>query len=249
MSTVPQVEFNRNAVRPRECIKGAWNLIKDRYWLMLGMCIIAGMIAGAVPFGILLGPMMCGLFMTFFAMRRGRPIEFGMLFKGFEHFGQSVIATLFHVVPITVIVIGAYVIFYAFFLFAVLAQGGGDPNPGAMLAVMGLYGLFWIVMIGVIMFLSIGFMFVYPLIVDRGLLGIDAIKLSFRAAFANFWGLLGLIVLNFLLSLVGLLMCLVGVYFVLPISYSAIAIAYEQVFGLREGPLGPATPPPPPIFT
>ncbi len=249
MSTVPQVEFNRSAVRPTECIKGAWNLIKDRYWLMLGMCLIAGMIAGAVPFGILLGPMMCGLFMTFFALRRGQFIEFGMLFKGFEHFAQSVIATLVHVVPLTVIVIGAYILFYVFFLFTLLAQGGRDPDPSAMVVMMGLYGVFWIAMIAVIMLLSIGFMFVYPLIVDRGMMGIDAIKLSFRAAFANFWGLLGLVFLNFLLSIAGLLMCIVGVYFVLPVTYSAIAVAYEQVFGLREGPLTPNTPPPPPVFT
>jgi hypothetical protein len=45
------------------------------------------------------------------------------------------------------------------------------------------------------------------------------------------------------------LLCFIGVYFVLPISYSAIAVAYEQVFGLREGPLAPNAPPPPPVFT
>lgn len=249
MSTVPQVEFNRSAVRPVECIKGGWNLISSKYWLILGMCIIGLMIGSAVPFGILMAPMMCGLFITFFTIRRGQPIEFGTLFKGFEHFGQSVIATLLHAVPITVILIGAYVLFYVFFLFAIVAQGGRDPNPGAMMGVMVLYGLFWIVMIFVIMFISIAFMFVYPLIVDRGLSGLDAVKMSFRGALGNFGGLLGLMILNFLLSIAGLLLCIVGVYFVLPISYSAIAIAYEQVFGLREGPLPPNTPPPPPVFT
>jgi hypothetical protein len=249
MSTVPEVEFNRRAVRPVECIKGGWNLISGQYWLILGMCIIGLMIGSAVPLGILMAPMMCGLFITFFAMRRGQPIEFGTLFKGFEHFGQSVIATLLHAVPITVIVIGAYVVFYVGFLLAIVSQGSGEPNPGAMLGVMVIYGLFWIVMIFVIMFISIGFMFVYPLIVDRGLPGFDAVKMSFRAAMANFGGLLGLMFLNFLLSIAGLLLCIVGVYFVLPISYSAIAVAYEQVFGLREGPLPQKTPPPPPVFT
>jgi len=65
----------------------------------------------------------------------------------------------------------------------------------------------------------------------------------------NFWGLFGLIFLNFLLSVGGLLLCMVGVYFVLPISYSAIATAYEQVFGLREVIVAPNTPPPPPVFS
>lgn len=196
-----------------------------------------------------MGPMMCGLFLTFFKMRRGEAVEFGTLFKGFEYFGQSVIATLLHVVPIMLIVIPSYIFFYLFFVVAMVAQGGQEPNGLAMLAILVVFALFWLVVIALIMFISIGFMFVYPLLVDRGLQGIDAVKLSFRAAAANFWGLLGMIALNFLLSMAGLLCCVVGLYFVLPISYSAIAVAYEQVFGLSAGPAAPDMPPPPPVFT
>ena len=249
MATVPQAAFQQNAVRPLECFKGGWNLIKNQYWLILGMCIVGWMIAAAVPLGILMGPMMCGLFLTFFKMRRGEPIEFGTLFKGFEYLGQSIIATLLHVIPMLLIVVPAYILFYVFIFVAMVAQGGREPDGFTMLAIFGVFGLFWIVVIAVIMFISIGFMFVYPLIVDRGLQGVDAVKLSFRGALANFWGLLGLIAVNFLLSIAGVLLCIVGVYFVLPISYSAIAIAYEQVFGLRQDPLPANTPPPPPVFT
>ena len=247
--TFPQVSFNRNAVSPIECIKGGWNLIKNQYWLILGMCIVGWMIAAAVPLGILMGPMMCGLFLTFFKMRRGEPIEFGTLFKGFDYIGQSIIATLLHVIPIMCIFIPAYILFYVFFLVAMVTQGGQDSNGFALLAVVVIYALFWLAVMAVVMFISIGFMFVYPLIVDRGLGGFDAVKLSFRAAMGNFWGLFGLIFLNFLLSVGGLLLCMVGVYFVLPISYSAIATAYEQVFGLREVIVAPNTPPPPPVFS
>lgn len=250
MSTVPPVEFNRNVVSPVECLKGGWNLIKNQYWLILGMVIVGWMIASAVPFGILMGPMMCGLFLTFFKLRRGEPIEFGTLFKGFEYLGQSIVATLIHVVPMICLVVGAYVLFYVFFLFAMFsAQASGDQSGAALLIVFLVYAVFWIAIIGLIMFLSIGFMFVYPLIVDRGLQGLDAVKMSFRGAFANFWGLLGMVFLNFLLSVVGLLMCIIGVYFVLPISYAAMAVAYEQIFGLRQGAPPPSTPPPPPVFT
>ena len=250
MSTVPPVEFNRNAVSPVECLKGGWNLIKNQYWLVLGMVLVGWMIASAVPFGILMGPIMCGLFLTFFKIRRGEPIEFGTLFKGFEYLGQSIIATLIHVVPIICVVVGAYVLFYVFFLVAMFsAQASGDQSGAALLVVLVLYAVFWLAVMAVIMFVSIGFMFVYPLIVDRGLQGLDAIKLSFRAAFANFWGLLGMMFLNFLLNVVGLFMCIIGVYFILPIGYAAVAVAYEQVFGLRQVSQTPSTPPPPPVFT
>jgi len=248
MATVPQVAFNRNAVRPVDCIKGGWSLIKNQYWLILGMCIVGWMIAAAVPLGILMGPMMCGLFLTFFTMRRGAPVEFGTLFKGFEYLGQSIIATLLHVIPITLIIIPAYVLFYVFFFVTLVAQGSQEPNALVLLGIVAVYALFWLAVIALVMFVSIGFTFVYPLIVDRGLQGFDAVKLSFRAAMANFFGLVGLIFLNFLLSLAGFLCCIVGVYFVLPISYAAVAVAYEQVFGLRPLTAEPNTPPPPPVF-
>ena len=244
----PEVAFKRNVVRPMDCVKGGWELIKGQYWLILGMCIVGWMIAAAVPLGILMGPMMCGLFLTFFKIRRGEPIEFGLLFKGFDYLGQSIIATLLHVVPILAIVIPAYILFYLFFFLAMIAQAN-DQSGLAMLGVMLVFAVFWLVVIAVIMFVSIGFMFVYPLIVDRGVQGFDAVKLSFKAAMANFWGLVGMVFINFLFSVAGMLLCFIGVYFVLPISYSAIAVAYEQVFGLREGPLGPNAPPPPPVFT
>ena|SRR5687768_10526581 len=249
MSTVPQDTFQRNAVRPVDCFKEGWNLIKGQYWLILGMCIVGWMIAAAVPLGILMGPMMCGLFLTFFKLRRGEPIEFGTLFKGFEYFSQSIVATLLHVIPILAIVIPAYIAFYLFFFIAMVAQGSEDSSGIAMLGVFAVFALFWLVVIAVIMFISIGFTFVYPLIVDRGIQGFDAVKLSFRAAMANFFGLLGMIFLNFLLSTAGLLLCMVGVYLVLPISYSAISVAYEQVFGLRQTNFTPEAPPPPPVFT
>ena len=57
--------------------------------------------------------------------------------------------------------------------------------------------------------LSIGFAFAYPLIVDRRLSGVNAVKLSFKAGMANFWRLFGLLMLNGLLGVCrrALLLC------------------------------------------
>lgn len=248
MTNLPPAAFQRNAVNPVECMKGGWNLIKGQYWLIFAMSIVAWMIGAAIPLGILVGPMMCGMFLAFFKMRRGEPIEFGTLFKGFDHFGPSVIATLLHIIPVLAIVIPSYILFYVFFFVAIVAQGNNEASPVAAFMIFAMFALFWIVVFAVVMIVSIGFMFVYPLIVDRGLQGFDAVKLSFKAAMANFWRLLGLIMLNFLLSLAGLLLCFVGIYFVIPIGYAAIAIAYEQVFGLRDPRDFANVPPPPPVF-
>ena len=78
--------------------------------------------------------------------------------------------------------------------------------------------------------LEIFFMFAFPLVADRKMSGLDAVKLSFRAAKANFGGVLGLVLLNGLFSIVGLLCCIVGLYFYLPVSLAAQAVAYRRVF-------------------
>src|ERR1044072_275765 len=231
----PEIPFRRNVVEPVSCIKGGWELIRNQYWLFVGMTLVGVLIGGAVPI-ILMGPMMCGLNLSFFKTRRGDPIEFGTLFKGFDYFGQSVIAAVLHSIPIIVIVVPAYILFYVFMFVSMAAAGNSrEPNPAPFLGVMVMFGLFWMVVIAIIIVIGIGFLFVYPLIVDRKLSAIDAIKLSFRAALANFWRLLGMVILTSLMTSVGVLACYVGAFLVMPIGYAAIAKAYEQVFGLDEG--------------
>ena len=245
----PEISFRRNAVEPIQCIKGGWELIQKNYWLFVGMTLVALLIGSAVPFGILLGPMMCGLYLSFFKTRRGESIEFGTLFKGFDYFGQSVVAALLHTIPIIAIIVPAYLLFYVFMFVSMAAAGSGDePSPVPFLGVMLMFGLFWIVVMVVILIITIGFTFAYPLIVDRKLQGFDAVKLSFKAAFANFWRLLGMVLLTSLLSILGLMACYVGMFFVMPIGYAAIAKAYEQVFGLSDGLEVSNLPPPPPVF-
>jgi len=241
-----EIGFNRNAVQPIECIKGGWELIRSQYWLFVGMTVVGVIIGSVVPLGILMGPMMCGIYLALFQTRRRQPIEFGLLFKGFDYFGDSVIATLIHIVPIVVIVVPAYLLFYVG-MFGMMAASNGQPDPGAMLGLLGVFAIFWFLVMIAIIVLSVIFTFAYPLIVDRRLSGLNAVKLSIRAGFANFWRLLGMLILTGLMTFVGVLFCYVGAFLVMPISFAAIATAYEQVFGLGE--VQPNLPPPPPSFT
>lgn len=245
--TTPQIPYRRNAVSPLECITAGWELVKGQYWLFVGMCVVAMLIGSAVPAGILLGPLMCGLYIAFFKLRRGEPIEFAMLFKGFDYFGPSVIATLLHMVPIVIVVLGIYFFFYVSLVLTIIAQGD-EPNPVALLGVFAMLLVFFAVVFIVIILLSLGFTFAYPLIVDRKLKGLDAVKLSFKAAMGNFWGLLGMVVLTGLMNLAGMMACYLPMFLVLPITYASIAAAYEKVFGLASLTDNSNLPPPPPVF-
>ncbi len=239
------IEFRPNAVEPVECIKAGWNLIRNQYWLFVGMSAIAFIIGSVVPLGILMGPMMCGIYLSLFQIRRNQPIEFATLFKGFDYFGDSLIATLLHMIPIVVIFVPSYIIFYIG-LFLIIPQHGGEPDPATLFSFFGIFAIFWLALMVILIVVSVAFTFAYPLIVDRRLSGLNAVKLSIRAAMANFWRLLGLLLLTGLLSVAGLILCYVGIFLVLPIGFAAIAMAYEQVFGLGE--VQPNLPPPPPSF-
>jgi uncharacterized membrane protein len=238
--------FKRKAVDPILCIKSGWSLIKDDYWLFVGVTLIAMIVGGLVPI-VLIGPMMCGIFLCLFRRMRGEPIDFGLLFKGFDYFGPSLIATFLHMVPIIAVLVPFYIgIFLTPFLLAI-TQHEGEPNPLAAILILALMVTLGLAMMLFMIIVNIAFTFVYALIVDRKLQGLDAVKLSAKAGLANFWQLLGLMLLLGLLGFAGMLLCYVGFLLVLPVHIAALSVAYTQVFGL--GNVQEQAPPPPPVFT
>src|SRR5215813_461642 len=97
--TPEQSDFRVGVIKPVECIKEGWALIKDEYWLFFGISIVGILIGGVVPI-VLLGPMMAGIFLCLLQRRRGQPVEFGLLFKGFDHFLPGLIVTLLKMIPV-----------------------------------------------------------------------------------------------------------------------------------------------------
>ena len=240
-----EIPFKRNAVQPIECIKAGWDLMRSQYWLFFGMTLLV-IIGSLAPFGILTGPLTCGIYLALFQTRRGQRIEFAVLFKGFDYFGDAVIAALLHFLPMFVIIAPAYVLYIVGMFTMMGASQNGEPNPAAALGFFGFFGVIWLVIMVLLVVLSVLFTFAYPLIVDRRLSGLNAVKLSIRAGMANFWRLLGMIFLTGLLTSLGVLLCIVGVYLIMPLGFAAIAAAYEQVFGLSD--VQSNLPPPPPSF-
>ena len=238
-------EFRRNAIAPMECIKEGWALIKHQYWLFFGISIVGLLIGGLVPI-VLLGPVMVGIFLCLQRRQRNQPVEFSLLFKGFDQFVPGLVVAVLKVLPIFILMVPYYI-----FVFAVMATRmprAGYPSPDEsrqfMLSFFGVETVFFLMIMLVSILLEIFFMFAFPLVADRKMSGLDAVKLSFRAAKANFGGVLGLVLLNGLFSIVGLLCCIVGLYFYLPVSLAAQAVAYRRVF--PEIAADFTSPPPPP---
>lgn len=242
--TPEQSEFRTGVIKPVECIKEGWALIKDQYWLFFGISLVGILIGGTVPV-VLMGPMMVGIFLCLLQRQRQQPVEFGTLFKGFDYFVQGLIVALIKVLPIVVLMVPFYLIMMVI-MFSTMPKGGSSPDDSAvfMMSVFGLEMVFFVVVMVVSIAIEIFFMFAFPLVADRKLSGLDAVKLSYRAGKANFGGVLGLLLLNALLGFVGVLCCVIGVYFYLPVAFAAMAVAYRRVF--PDIPETFPTPPPPP---
>jgi uncharacterized membrane protein len=215
--TPEQSDFRIGVIKPMECIKEGWALIKDQYWLFFGISLVGILIGGAVPI-VLMGPMMVGIFLCLFQRQRNEPVEFGTLFKGFDYFVPGLIVALIKMIPIVVLMVPFYIIIIVMRLSMVMGGRSEPENPGAFIVGMFAFEmLFFMVVMVVSLLIEIFFMFAFPLVADRKLSGMDAVKLSYRAGKANFGGVLGLLLLNALFGFIGILCCIIGVYFYFPV--------------------------------
>jgi hypothetical protein len=244
--TPDNTEFRIGVIQPVECLKEGWALIKEQYWLFLGIVFVGVFVGSAVPL-VLIGPMMVGIYLCFFRRMRGEAVDFGTLFKGFDQFAQSLIAALIQMIPMVVIMVPAYIIMFLFIMTS-MPRGGGRMDPDAssrfVFTILGFELVFGVVILVVGIAVGIFFMFSFPLIADRGLSGLEAIKLSIKAGKANFGGILGLLLLNAALGVLGVLACYVGVFFLMPVSFASYAVAYRRVFPALSQNF-PSPPPPP----
>jgi len=219
-------EFNTGVIRPVECMKEGWELIKDEYWLFLGITFVGMLVGGIIPLGLGIGAMFCGIYYVLLQKMNGRRVEFGDLFKGFNYFVPGLVTSLIVIVPSIIAVFVLYGSMVALFLAVAASNGDGAVVIGAF-AGLFIEGIIIALLLSCLHALV---MFAYPLIVERNLNGVDAFKLSARAVWANLSGVVGIILLEFVMGIVGYMVLAIGVYFVLPIMFAGVLVAYRKVF-------------------
>src|SRR5471032_2837984 len=106
------LDFQRRAVSPWTCLGEGWRLIRDEYWLFLGIAFVGIFIGSMAPLGLLVAPAMCGIHLCLLRREGDLPVRFEMLFDGFNYFVQSLIATLIVGVPTVVLFLLAYISSY-----------------------------------------------------------------------------------------------------------------------------------------
>lgn len=230
-------EFRTGVINPVECVKEGFELIKKDYWLLFAITMVGALIGGFTMY-ILGGAMFCGIFYSYLRSIDGKPVAFDDLWKGMNYFAPGLVVVLLIVVPAF-----AYYLFVYISLIAAMFGGSqaGEAGLVGALVVVGITDL--VVLIAMVCFHTL-LTFSFPLIVDRNLGAIDAMKTSARAVWQNLGGVAGLVVVNFGLMFLGYLALCVGMYFVIPIMIAGNAVAYRRVFPSLEMRTNMHPPPP-----
>lgn len=253
----PNIQFNRGAIDAGSAVSQAWEMVKANYGIFLGVSVVAIVLSGCVPCVSLfvMGPVLAGVYYFVLRVYSGEPVEFGMMFKGFEKFVPLMVIGIVQSIP--------EIIGQGLRLGANIGQIGldssrggrngqffqssGDPNIFAGLAA----GVLIIIMIVAVVFILFAIVwrfllfFALPLAFERDLGAVDAMKLSAQAAMANVGGIIVLFIFEFLIAILGMIMCGIGLLLVsIPVIYAANAIAYRMVFPKQEDNFNYNPPPP-----
>lgn len=249
------IQFQSGAIDAGACVSNAWEQVKQNYGLYLGVAVVAAVLTGCIPCLniFLIGPIFGGVFYIALRDMRQEPVDFGMMFKGFEKFVPLMVIGVIQAIPG---VIGQFLQFG--FRLSELGLGRRGSKVGDYdffqaadpdLAIAG--GVLFIVLIVATVFMiftliwTAVFFFAVPLAVENDIGPIDAIKLSAQAALSNIGGLIVLFIFEALVGLIGVLLCGIGVFLIsIPIIYVANAFAYRQVFPLAQQNFNMAPPPP-----
>ena len=227
------IEFRTGAIKPIECVKEAWELIKPNYWILFAILLVGALI-GAFSLYVLIGAMICGIMYCFLRQIDGHSVQFEDLWKGFSFFWPSLPSALLIVVPM---VAWIFILIFTIYLPIVMAAVMGDRLSGEELAATfgGVFIVDMIVAIAMVCFHTL-LMFAFPLVVDRGLRGFEPITVSARAVLKNLGGVGGILVTNFVLVLCGELACGIGLYLVMPLIMATNLVAYRKVFPATSAP-------------
>ncbi|MEP6925239.1 MAG: hypothetical protein ABI954_12300 [Pyrinomonadaceae bacterium] len=197
------------------------------------------------------GLLTCGIYTALSRKANGGIPQFSDLFEGFKYFQQclifSLIITLIHFVINVVFILIGVALGVSAFGAGLLTTRNGKFDPSVLAPIIGVVVVMALIYIVIFSVIGVCTFFTYPLIAERKLSAIGALKESAKAGISNFFSLIGLFIIQFFIALGGALLCGIGILFVLPILSATIFAAYLSVFG-RTPQVGQQMPPTPDSF-
>ena len=217
------LEFRTGVIKPIECVKEAWEIIKPDFWLLFAI-VLVGAVVGTISLYIVIGAMICGINYCYLKQIDGKKVVFDDLWKGLSWFGPGLIVAFCIFVPILLV----YAVIYVP-IFVAMMMGARMSQDELMTTLAGAFAVDAILIVIMVCFHTL-LMFSFPLIVDRNLGGFRAMVTSAKAVWKNMAGVVGLILVNMGLALLGELAFCIGIYLAIPIIFATNVVAYRKVF-------------------
>jgi uncharacterized membrane protein len=225
---IDNIQFNRSAVSPLDCVSKGWEIVKPNYvmFLAIGFGVL---ILGCIPVvsWFLIGPILVGIYGALLKQYRGEQSDFGTIFSGFSQFVPALVIGILLILP--GILLNTYNLGLRIAQALAIFDASGLTGSAATIFTIVGFLINVIALVGSIIF-GITFTFALPLLADKNLSLMETIKLSAKSGWANFGGLFLLFLLCGVMLIGGFLALCLGILFVLPIIYAAIIAAYRQVF-------------------
>jgi uncharacterized membrane protein len=203
--------------------------------IVVMLCMAVSAVLCYIPYFIVGGPLLGGLFIFVAKKMLGVQAEVGDVFKGFRKFTETMLLWLIVIGPPILVLLVVYA--------GQFAAAFGLGKVGEMLgAVMGCVGCVGVPIFGIIYPIVVGTMlyFAFPLVLFRDMDAMSAAKESMarvKPDFLNFlllWLACGALFL--VAEIVGLILCLVGILVTIPVAMCVMVMvqleAYRDYFGL-----------------
>jgi hypothetical protein len=214
-----------------QCLSDAWEDTWSNFPLWLGVMLVAAaafVLSGITVIGILLVWPVLGWGMTrFYLNMTDQRASFGDLFSGFSNYSVALTGPLLLALA-----------FYGLGLIGQSVQMVGQWTAAPEVMLIGIFvNLAWT--FGVMVRLYFGILF----LVDRELGPMESLQASWEGTQGQTFKLIGLLLLNVVVILAGVLVFVIGVIPATVMSYLMWTSAYRQMTGREAEPAGAFAPP------
>ena len=151
------------------------------------------------------------------------------MFEGFNKFTESIVATLIMVGVYFVLMIPAMIIMVVAIIVpaAMAEQNGADGEAFAVFGFLAFYPV--LILMSIVSYLP--FLFAYQLIAERGVSGVEAVKLSYRGVVRNLFGVIWMMIAMGFISFAAAAACFVPWLLLFPIMIGSLFVLYRDVYG------------------
>lgn len=246
--TQEQILARDYTVEIGSCISEGWQMVKGNMGIVAGASLLAYMafmISCMIPYLgtlatlFLTGPFMGGLWLFYIRKMRGESATVGEAFAGFgPKFVQLMLAGLVKILITWGVMLVAFIPVILFIgIGGILSHTYSMAAPPSI--AMIIVGIFFVLVgFAAMTYLSVSWLFLFPLVIDKNVPFWPAFQLSRKMVAKQWWMTFLLTIVLGIVATLGAFALIIGLLITAPVAFAALAAHYQKVFGdLKPEPI------------